>query len=161
MHSRDEAWDALNHNFKSLMDCLGKLTVEELTTTQVEGIWTVKDVMAHVWSWDDEAVRTAKEWTGPRQWQKELSEDEDAWNEAQVANRAALMLIPVVDGLTGAHRRLMHLLDTFSDEALEQVAKAPWGDEMALVDFFFEMADHYTTHMAALKLYQEKCLSCD
>jgi hypothetical protein len=160
MRTRDEAWNALIQNFKAFMDCLGKLTVEELTSTQVEGVWTVKDVMAHVWSWDDEAARTVKDWLGPRKWQQGVSYD-DAWNEEQVANRAAMMLIPVVDGLTGAHRRLVHLLDTSSDEALAQVAKAPWSDEMPLIDFFYEMAAHYAEHTASLKQYQEQCLNCD
>ena len=160
MRTRDEAWNALNQNFKAFMDCLGKLTEEELTSTQVEGVWTVKDVVAHVWSWDDEAVRTVKEWLGPRKWQQG-EYDEDAWNASHVADRAAMPLISVVDGLTGAHRRLVHLLDTTGDEVLAQVAKAPWGDEMPLVDFFYEMAGHYVTHTASLKKYQEECLNCE
>jgi hypothetical protein len=160
MRSRDEAWTALNLNFKEFLDCLGKLTEEELTSTPVEGVWTVKDVVAHVWSWDDLAARTAKEWTGPRKWQDGEVYD-DAWNEEQVADRAAMLLIPVVDGLTGAHRRLMHLVDTATDEALAQVATAPWGDEMPLVDFFYEMAVHYAEHTSSLSAYQEHCLNCD
>jgi hypothetical protein len=160
MRTRDEAWTALNQGFKAFLDCLGKLTEEELTSTQVEGVWTVKDVMAHVWSWDDEAVRTARDWMGPRKWQQDVY-DEDTWNAAQVSGRSAMQLIPVVDGLTGAHRRLVHLLDSTSDEELAQVAKAPWGDEMPLADFFYEMAEHYATHTASLKQYQEQCLNCD
>jgi hypothetical protein len=160
MRTRDEAWSALNQNFKAFMDCLGKLTEEEITSSQVEGIWTVKDVVAHVWSWDDLAARAAREWLGPRQWQQDATYD-DAWNEAQVADRSAMLLIPVVDGLTGAHRRLVHLLDTATDEALFQVAKAPWGDEMPLVDFFYEMAAHYAEHTTSLKAFQEYCLNCD
>jgi hypothetical protein len=160
MRTRDEAWTALNQGFKAFLDCLGKLTEEELTSTQVEGVWTVKDVVAHVWSWDDEAIRTARDWMGPRKWQQDVY-DEDAWNSTQVSSRAAMQLIPVVDGLTGAHRRLVHLLDSTSDEDLVQVAKAPWGDEMPLVDFFYEMAAHYVEHTANLKKYQEQCLNCD
>ena len=30
MHTCDEAWTALDHGFKTFMDCLGKLTEEEL-----------------------------------------------------------------------------------------------------------------------------------
>ena len=59
MRTREEAWAALDDGFKELMDCLGQLTEEELTSTPVAGIWTVKDVINHVWSWLDEAVRTA------------------------------------------------------------------------------------------------------
>jgi hypothetical protein len=161
MRTRDESWSALNHNFKAFMDCLGKLTEEELTSTQVEGCWTVKDVVAHVWSWDDEAIRTVKEWMGPRKWQQSAFDGEDAWNEARVAEKSALPLIQTVDGLTGAHRRLVRLLDATSDEELAQVARSPWGDEMPLVDFFYEMAGHYATHTTSLKTYQEQCLNCD
>ena len=160
MRTRDETWFALTQGFKAFMDCLGKLTEEELTSTQVEGIWTVKDVVAHVWSWDDEAIRTARDWLGPRKW-RQGEFDEDAWNAAEVTSRAAMQLIPVVDGLTGAHRRLVHLLDTTSDEALAQVAKAPWGADMPLVDFFYEMAAHYVEHTEHLKQYQDQCLNCD
>lgn len=160
MRTYRETWDALNHNFKAFMDCLGCLTEEELTSTPVVGIWTVKDVIAHVWSWVDEAVRTAKAWTGPRPWQVGVKYD-DAWNEAQVADRSALALIPTVDGLTGAHRRLMHLLDTMDEATLAQVGRAPWGEEMPLIDFFYEMAAHYAEHTADLKAYQENCLNCN
>jgi len=41
------------------------------------------------------------------------------------------------------------------------VAKAPWGDEISLVDFFYEMAAHYVEHTANLQKYQELCLNCD
>ena len=69
MHTRDEAWRSLEDGFKVFMDCLGQLTEDELTSTCVVGKWTVKDVVAHVWSWDDLAGHTAKAWLGPRPWQ--------------------------------------------------------------------------------------------
>ena len=60
MHTRDEAWTELDHSFKAFMDSLGHLTEEELTAAEVVGKWSVKDVVAHVWSWVDEAVQTAR-----------------------------------------------------------------------------------------------------
>ena len=85
---------------------------------------------------------------------------DDAWNERQVDDRSGMALISVVDGLTGAHRRLAHLLDIAEDDSLPVVGKAPWGAEMPLVEFFYEMAGHYTEHVADLKKYQEQCLNC-
>jgi hypothetical protein len=157
MHTRDEVCNALDGNFKLLMDCLGQLTEEELTTCQVVGKWTVKDVVAHVGSWSDEAVRTVKAWQGARPWQQGVKYD-DAWNEEQVTAKEILPLITVVDGVTGAHRRLMHLLDLASDESLAAVARAPWGAELTLLDFFWEMADHYREHVMDLSSYQTRCL---
>lgn len=160
MRSRDDAWIAMDRGFKTFMDSLGHLTEEELTATDVVGAWSVKDVVAHIWSWADETVQTAKHWQGTRPWQNGVDFD-DVWSDKQVQSRSALPLINVVDGLTGAHRRLMHLLDMAEDEALAQVAKASWGEEMALVDLFYTMAAHYQEHAVDLKNYQERCLECD
>jgi len=161
MHTRDEAWTALDHGFKAFMDCLGQLTEEELTSTQVVGKWTVKDTVAHVWSWDSEAVRTVKAWQGKRPWQEGVTYD-DAWNEQQVIDRSAMPLITVVDSLTSVHRRLMYLLELAEDESLAAVARTPRGAEMPLVDFFYETAGHYLEHVPDLKAYQQNCLEgCD
>lgn len=157
MRTREEARHALDAGFKVLMDCLGQLTEDELTANPVSGVWTVKDVVAHVWSWLDEAHHTAGAWLGPRPWQEHVAFD-DAWNEGQVSDRAILPLITVVDGITSGHRRFMHQLDLATDEALAQVGRAPWGVEMPLVEFFYQMAGHYHEHAEGLKPYQEHCL---
>lgn len=161
MHNRDDAWIALDRGFKTFMDSLGHLTEVELTAMQAVGKWSVKDVVAHVWVWVDEAVQTAKAWDGKRPWQEGVTYD-DAWNEKQVEARSTLPLISVVDGLTGAHRRFAHMLDRAEDEALEHVGKATWGEAMRLVDYFYSMASHYQEHATDLKNYQERCLEgCD
>ena len=75
-----------------------------------------------------------------------------------MADRAALPLITVVDGITSAHRRLMHLLDWLTRRVGGR-GPVPWGDKMPLVEFFYGMAGHYTEHVPDLKAYQEKCLN--
>ena len=69
-----------------------------------------------------------------------------------------LPLLTVVDGVTSAHRRLMHMLDNADDDELAQVGVATWGAEMSLVDLFYEMGGHYTDHVRDLKAYQGRCL---
>jgi hypothetical protein len=161
MRTRDEAWLALDRSFKKFMDTLGHLTEEELTSQAVVGKWTVKDVVAHVWSWADEAALAAKAWTGKRPGQESVTLD-DAWSEQQVADRSALPLITTVDGLTAAHRRLMHHLDQAEDELLQSKGRASWGEEMSLIDMFYAIAAHYDEHATDLKKYQERCLEgCD
>ncbi len=162
MHTRDDAWIALDRNFKAFMDSLGHLTEEELTATEVVGKWSVKDVVAHVWSWVDEGIEIARTWGNPRSARNNTVYD-DAWNQSHVEDKSVLPLISVVDGLTGSHRRLIHMLDLADDSALEQLAKCPWDDaQMSLVDFFHDMADHYQDHTTDLRNYQERCLEgCD
>lgn len=161
MHTRDETFKVLDQSFKKLMDCLGQLTEEELVSTSVEGHWTAKDVLAHLWSWAEEAVQTARAWRDRRPWQEGVVYD-DAWNEHQVHERSSLPLITVVDGLTSAHRQMMHFLDVLDDKALAAEGKAPWGEKMSLVDFLYTMAEHYTEHAKPLQKYQKDCLEgCD
>jgi hypothetical protein len=160
MHTRDEVRTALDHNFKSLMDCLGQLTEEELTQKPVAGAWTVKDIIAHVWDRGDEALRTAKAWQKPRPWQEGVVYD-DRWNESHVAARQALPLITVVDGITGVHRRLMHFLDLAEDDVLAEVGQDPWSGDMALMEMFYELAEHYAQHALSLAVFQLECLDSD
>jgi hypothetical protein len=160
MRTRDETRAALVANFKRLMDCVGQLTEDELTSCPVAGTWTVKDVIAHIWTWSDEAARTIKAWQAPRPWQVGVSFD-DAWNNAQAASKTGLPLLTVMDGVLGAHRRLVYILDTDDDAALARVGRAPWGDEMPLVDFLYEMAEHYSAHIGDLSNYQVHCLQSD
>ncbi len=160
MHTRDEVRTALDRNFKSLMDCLGQLTEEELTERPVAGEWTVKDIIAHVWDRGDEALHTAKVWRGPRPWQAGVNYD-DAWNDAHVNARRVLPLINVVDGVTGVHRRLIHFLDEADDDVLAQAGKVPWDGEMPLIDMLYEVAEHYALHAQSLAAFQTNCLGSD
>ncbi|PKO21605.1 MAG: hypothetical protein CVU38_13820 [Chloroflexi bacterium HGW-Chloroflexi-1] len=102
-------------------------------------------------------MNTIKAWRGARPWQAGVAYD-DAWNEEQVADRAILPLFTVVDGVTSAHRRLIHQLDLIDDNALIHVGVAPWDEEMPLIDFFYSMAEHYAEHVRDLKAYQGRCL---
>lgn len=162
MHTRDDAWVALDRSFKAFMDSLGHLTEEELTATEVVGKWSVKDVVAHVWSWVDESVLIAKRWSDAHPASNNVVYDDD-WNQKHVDDKSLLPLISVVDGLTGAHRRLIHMLDLAEDSALAEIRKSPWDEtEMSLADFYYDTAAHYEEHRTDLKNYQERCLEgCD
>jgi hypothetical protein len=160
MHTRDEVRTALDHNFKSLMDCLGQLTEEELTQKPVTGAWTVKDIIGHVWDRGEEALRTAKTWPKPNARQEGVVYD-DRWNEAHAAARQTLPLITVVDGITGVHRRLMHFLDLAEDDVLAGVGQVPWSGEMPLIEMVYEVADHYAQHALSLAVFQLECLDSD
>lgn len=162
MHTRDDAWMALDRNFKAFMDSLGNLTEEELTATEVVGKWSVKDVVAHVWSWVEESIQIAKQWSDTRPTNNNVVYD-DSWNEKQVDDKSVLPLLTVVDGLNRAHMRFIRMLDLEEDSALAEIRKSPWdGTEMSLADFYYDTAAHYEAHRIDLKNYQERCLDgCD
>jgi uncharacterized damage-inducible protein DinB len=132
-----------------LLNALGGLHEDDMVSEPVCGEWTVQQVMAHVLSWDEEALRTVEHWTKDRPWQEEVVYDDD-WNEAAVAERADLDVIDLADGLATYHRKLLQRFDALGDEELVVMAQAPWGPRMALISFYADMAEHDRSHAPEL-----------
>ena len=127
------------------LNVLGGMHEEDMVSVRVCGVWTVRDVMAHVLSWDERSYHTAKHWTGERPWQDGALYD-DGWNEHQVSLRDQMDVIELADGLATFHRKLLQLVDRRSDQELVAVAQTPWGEPMSLLSFLYEMASHDSAH---------------
>jgi hypothetical protein len=151
---RDRFRDLVLIERRTLLDSLSGLFEDDMASVAVCGHWTVQDVMAHVLSWDEEAYRTAEVWTAERPWQEDTLYD-DEWNEAEVTRRAGLTVIDLADGLATYHRRWLQMFDRLSDQELVQPGVAPWGESMALVCLFMEMAGHDAVHAPDLRRLQE------
>jgi hypothetical protein len=151
---RDRFRDLVLIERRNLLDSLSGLFEDDMTSVAVCGRWTVQDVMAHVLSWDEEAYRTAEHWAADRPWQEGTLYD-DEWNDREVSKRASLDVIALADGLATYHRRWLQMFDGLSDHELVQAGMAPWGEPMALLCFFMEMADHDAVHAPDLRGLQE------
>jgi uncharacterized damage-inducible protein DinB len=140
----------INDERNRFMSALGGMFEQDMFSVEVCGYWTVKDVMAHMLSWDEEILRTAEHWTVERPWQYGAHYD-DEWNESEVAKRAEMDVIALADGLATCQRKLMQLFDQLSDQDLGTMSLAPWGERMSLLSFLHEMALHNSTHRENLE----------
>lgn len=132
------------------LNAMGGMHESEMVSLEACGYWTVRDLMAHVLSWDEEIYRTVKHWTGARDWQDGALYD-DEWNEREVNARAALDVIDLADGLATYHRRTLQFCDSAAPADLVVVARAPWGESMALLSLLYEMAGHDAVHRADIE----------
>lgn len=140
----------INDERNRFLNALGGMFEQDMFSVEVCGYWTVKDVMAHMLSWDEEILRTVEHWTVERPWQDGALYD-DEWNEMEVARHADMDVIALADGLTTCQRKLMQLFDQMSDEELAATSTAPWGERMALISFLHEMSLHNSTHRKDLE----------
>ena len=140
---------------KALLDSIAGLDEETIETTKVAGEWTIRDVLAHIWAWDEEALRTIEDWTGSRDWQRGVDFGE-AWNQRMHAAFKDRTLLEILDGLTTCHRKRMTLFDRLSDEELRVVANYPWGERGSLAGFFFAMAQHDPEHYMDIVAFRER-----
>lgn len=143
----------INDERNRFMNALGGMFEQDMFSVQVCGYWTVKDVMAHLLSWDEEILRTMEHWKAERPWQYGALYD-DEWNEMQVAQRADMDVIELADGLATCQRKQMQLFDQMSDQELAAMSVTPWGERMSLLSFLYEMALHNSSHRKDLETLQ-------
>jgi len=137
------------------LNAIGGMHESEMVSLDACGHWTVRDLMAHVLSWDEEIYRTVTHWTGERDWQDGALYD-DEWNEREVNGRADLDVIDLADGLSTYHRRTLQFCDSAAPADLVVVARAPWGESMALLGLLYEMAGHDAVHRADIEAMRGK-----
>lgn len=135
------------HN--NLMDGLSGLTEETVLTTQVCGSWSIRDVLAHVLSWNEFAYAVLVGWptVAPAKiaaWQG--ADGIDAINARLMAARADLNMIDLCDGLMTYHRRILRAFDRASDEQLRSISQHGLGNEGSLSAFFYRFALHEARH---------------
>lgn len=152
---RERFRDAILLERRHFLDALTGLMEEDMVSIPVCGHWTVRDVMAHILSWDEEAYRTAENWTKERPWQEGALYD-DEWNEIEVAKRRHMSVIDLADGLATYHRKWLRLFDQATNADLVAMSTAPWGERMALISFFYEMASHDAAHTPDLRRLQQR-----
>ncbi|MCS6843725.1 MAG: DinB family protein [Caldilineales bacterium] len=152
---RERFRDVILLERRHFLDALTGLMEEDMVSIPVCGHWTVRDVMAHILSWDEEAYRTAENWTKERPWQEGALYD-DEWNEIEVAKRRHMNVIDLADGLATYHRKWLRLFDQTSNADLVVMSTAPWGERMALISFFYEMASHDAVHTPDLRRLQQR-----
>ncbi|HRX03772.1 MAG: DinB family protein [Anaerolineae bacterium] len=147
-------WDQFRHQIArerhEFLNAIGGMHESEMISIETCGYWTVRDLMAHVLSWDEEIYRTVKHWTGDRSWQDGALYD-DEWNEREVTQRAKLDVIDLADGLATWHRRILQFCDLQAPAALVAAARAPWGEPMSMLSLLYEMAAHDAVHRADIE----------
>lgn len=133
----------------NLMDSLGGLTEEMLTAPGAIGAWSLRDGLVHILAWREYGYRVVKQW--PQVDRAALApwlegDDGDAINAGLLAERAALNMIDIADGLTTYHRRLLTLLDRAGAANLATYGDPGWGEASELSAFVYGLTLHEMEH---------------
>ena len=103
--------------WESLGDAYAGLSPVELETPSAVGAWSVKDILAHVTTWEEEALKNLPlilegKRTGRY---KDLYGGIDAFNDQMVERKRALPLAEVLQQLETTHHRLMEYIAAAPD----------------------------------------------
>lgn len=136
-----------------LLDSIGGIDEETLTTVPVCGVWSVRDVIAHVTAWDEYTLAILRQWPNLdlatlAQWTE--SGDFDVINARLHTERAHLDMIEILDRAATIHRRLLRAYDRLIDDDLRREGDFGLGLQRPLSGLLFFMARHTAEHAAEI-----------
>ena len=113
--------DSLARSRAKLLQALDGLSEEEMTRPNAVGRWSVRDVLAHILAWEEEAVARLELLAAerPQDFARIVDEEElEAWNARAHQRYAGLPLAEVMRRLELVQGRVLSGLDSLSDERL-------------------------------------------
>jgi len=153
--TKDEALKRLAESRQALLQAIQGLSEQELTQSPVEGVWTIKDLVGHIASWDVTCLDPLRGCMDGALFQAEVLSDHLAWNDVQSARKKDLPWDAVLREAEAVRQEMVAAASRLSDEQLAQRATAPWGDEGAVVEMLAGLAGHERMHVRAIRQWRE------
>ena len=143
---REQLLDKIGKAWAELNAAWAGLSEAEMCEPGAAGEWSVKDVLAHVTTWEEEALKYLPLIAGGRRppRYKDLYGGLDAFNDQMIARKWALSLADVLAQYEATHRRLLDYLATAPDELIAR--ETPFRRRVRLDTY-----SHYPIHTAALR----------
>ena len=118
VNSKAEIIGRVDEEWQRLVGIAEGFSDEEQLLPYAVGHWSVKDLLGHIATWDDELVRAVERFQ--HEGEKTSYGDEaaiDRFNEAEAEKRRGLSLGQVWDEMRRSHRRLLQFLQGLPEEA--------------------------------------------
>jgi hypothetical protein len=143
----ETAWSAFTDSFADLPDA-------RLTEPGVTGDWSVKDLLAHVSIWEDEAIKHLPHIiAGGRPPRYSVTYGGiDAFNAQMIARRSALSLAEVRQQLDDTHQRLLDVVQQLPED---QITRETRARRRLRLDTY----SHYPIHTNAILAWRERTLA--
>lgn len=152
--------DILKYGNLTLLGSVKQIPEQEWSTPDVCGWWSVKDIFAHMTSfelWHAEVLETILGFEAG-DYMREMSQGGENFNQIQVARRADMSVSDLLEEYTGAHNKLMELAGRVPGDTYRQNGTIPWyGNEYCLDDFLvYSNYAHKREHSAQVNVFKDK-----
>ncbi len=140
----DKAWTALKASYAGLSDA-------QMTEPGVVGAWSVKDILAHVTTWEEESLKYLPLIaTGGRPPRYSVQYGGvDAFNAQMAEQKRRLSLSEVLKQLDETHHRLVDYIQAVPEEQFTR--ETPFRRRLRLDTY-----SHYPLHARAMRGWREQ-----
>jgi uncharacterized protein (TIGR03083 family) len=157
---RDEAILELRAARKELQETIQGMSEEDFLRPKAIDKWTLKDLIAHIASWDEEMVRVLQAFS----MQAEpsftyLISDRNgfaAWNEDQIDQRRERSTYEILSEFEGARRDLIQVIEGLTDPVLNRSKLTSWGKTATGFELIQTQRDHDREHAQQIRSYRKK-----
>jgi hypothetical protein len=140
----DTAWAAFRDSYAGLPE-------SDLIEPGVTKAWSVRDIIAHVTTWEEEALKhlpAVLEGRRPPRYSVTYG-GIDAFNALMTTKKADLSLAAVLEQQEQVHRRVIEVVERAPEDAL--VSDSRFRRRLRLDTY-----GHYPKHAAAIRLWRER-----
>ncbi len=158
------ATDILKYGHLTVLKTLDGLPRPAWETGGVCGVWSVREIIAHLASYEHLLVEVLNGFLGggPTPYLNEMSEVGGlAFNDIEVEKRQHQSAQEVMDEYTETQARTMALIVQIPPETLRQAGTLPWyGMEYALDDYIvYAFYGHKREHCAQIMVFRDRLAS--
>jgi len=142
----------------ALLTAIEGLPDDTLLRPGVVGFWSVKDILAHLTTWESELITALAQLDRPTRVPEIVKiEDIDDWNEEQYRNNVRRGLDAVMEDFNGVHKHLLKAVEALDDKTLDNVRKFPWMEGEPLTYLIMENAIwHEQEHAEDIRKWREQ-----
>jgi hypothetical protein len=154
------AADVLTYGHQTVLRTVDGLPEADWETPGVCGVWSVKDIIAHLASYEHLLVEILTSFLGggPTPYMTQFGELGNAFNDAQVAAHKAQPFHAVLVEYNDTQAQTMTLVAQIPAETLRATGTIPWyGMEYALDDLITYMYyGHKREHSAQIAVFRDR-----
>jgi|GEM_PF-1514717 len=126
------------------------LTEKQLSKELVTDKWSIKDVLGHVASWEEEFLKVAEKFLKEEKPQYDyLIPEENNWSEwnlAQWEKKKNLTYKKTLEELFEIHEQFVKLMESLPEESLSLKKLGSWGNEATIEQIILSEIDHEMEH---------------
>jgi hypothetical protein len=160
MNMKEHILAALSEQFKSWEELLADLSEEQINAPEFDLNWSIKDVMAHLWAWQQISIARMEAGAQDREPQypewivnhiENWEEDADQVNALTFENNHEKLWPEIYANWRNGFQRFLELGHTISERAMLDGDKYPWLKGYSLAFILVASYEHHQEHIEKLQ----------
>ncbi len=148
--------DRLDSSRQTFLQAIVGLSETQITGSQVEGIWTIKDLLAHLTSWERACMVPLRLYAAGGEYLPEAIPDINKWNESQARRWRGQTLPEILVEYRAVRAELVELIKALPEDRWAVKLPAPWGGEATVAELCNELVWHESVeHLKSILQWKE------